>query len=268
MPDKIPSDSFVPDPSQKITLRIPSVSPALTVIMLIVLLVVFLLRLPNPPDADPVLMALGVQGTALFTQTQLYRLLTALVLVEQSSWWLAWLHMLVSGYTLFIVGASSERLWGHLRFGLMFLLGGATGILASLLLVSVGIVPENLYLVAAPNAILSTLGGEIVYMYRHRRLYGLRGRQRRTFLTTMAVINLLLGAFAPRVDLFGMIGGLLGGAVLAWFIAPFHVLRPHPDDVSAILGEDANPLQSQIVPLALYVTALVGILALGVAIAR
>ncbi len=255
----------------RVTLRIPSVLPIVTWVIGLVLLLVLLARITATPQTDQVLTTLGIQGSAVLEEAQSLRLVSSLLLLAQPyrmQWLVPGLSALLSLYTLYIVGNGAERLWGHLRFGLLYLIGGAAGCLVTLVLVAFGVVPASIALVGAPNAIMALLGGEVIYMYRHRKLYSTRGRQRQIFLGSIALLNLVLGAFAPTVDLFGMIGGLLGGALLAWYVAPLHMLRPHPDEPGALLGEDVNPLRGQLVPLALYVTGLVGLLALGVTLMR
>jgi hypothetical protein len=134
----------------------------------------------------------------------------------------------------------------------------------SLALIAVNLVPLDMVMSAGGNAVLAVLAAEQVYLYKHRKLYGKRGQQRRMYLTVLAVLVLVLGALAPRTDLFGLLGGMAGGATLAAFISPFHLPRPHPDEPGALLGEDVNPLQTRVIPLALYVSALLSVLILGV----
>ncbi len=269
-PDRNPSEAD--SANQQLKLRIPLVQPAFMLLMLATLVAFFLVRIPTAPESDPLLIRLGAQGSAILERTQVYRLFSAQLLLEQPYWGSGFVAGLLSGlvslYTFYIVGTGAERLWGHLRFALVFLLGGLAGTLLTMIFIGLNLVPADVFLATAPNAIMAVLAGEVVYMYRHRKLWGLRGAQRRIFLGGLASINLVLGAFASRVDLFGLLGGLIGGAVLAWYVAPLHLPRPHPEEPGALLGEDVNPLRSQWVTLALYVTALVGLLALGVTLTR
>jgi rhomboid protease GluP len=272
------NDSDNRNPSEKtgsgreqVTLRIPSVRPIVTWVIGGILVLVLLARMTATPATDQALMTMGIEGQAVLAEAESFRLASALVLLAQPygmRWWVPGLSALLSLYTLYIVGNSAERLWGHLRFGLVYVVGGITGALVTLVLVSVGFVPVGVAIVAAPNAIVALLSGEVVYMYRHRKLYGKRGGQRQRFLGGIAALNVVLGAFAPTVDLFGIMGGLLGGVLLAWYVTPLHVLRSHPDKPGALLGEDVNPLRGQLVPLAFYLTGLVGLLALGMTLMR
>lgn len=247
------------DEKHHIQLRIPSVSPVFTLGALVVLVLMFIVRFNANPETDIFLRQLGIQGNAVLSQAQTYRLITAQLLMEQVKPPLAFIGLLqtiLTLYTLYIVGTSTERLWGNLRFALAFFLGGAAGGTVSLMLVPLRIVPADVYLVAAPNAVMSVLAAEMVYMTRHRKLYTRRGQLRRAYLTGLLIANLVFGAFAPRVDLFGMIGALIGGAILAYFIAPLHLPRRHPDDPNTLLGEDVNPLRTRTIAITLYTLAL------------
>jgi hypothetical protein len=48
-----------------------------------------------------------------------------------------------------------------------------------------------------------------------------------------------------RVDNWAHLGGVLGGAALAWFIGPIFIVRRHPEHPDALLGEDINPLKGK-----------------------
>lgn len=254
------------DQKQSVKLRIPSVSPIFTISMLIVGFLTFLARFRADALSDVILQRLGIQGAAVLEQYQLYRLFTAQILLEQFYPPLAYLGIiqaLLSLYTLYIVGSSMERLWGNTRFALVYVLGGTTGAIVSLLLVASGVIPADIYLVTAPNAILAVLGAEWVYMFKHRRLYTRQGQLRRNYLIGLAVLNLIVGAFVARVDLFGLLGGLVGGGILATIISPLHLPRPHPDEPGALLGEDVNPLHRRTLMLTLYASVLASALLLG-----
>ncbi|MEM6282879.1 MAG: rhomboid family intramembrane serine protease [Chloroflexota bacterium] len=264
-----PPDKNASESTGQLTLRIPTVTPAFTAVMLVLLFLLTLVRIPTGPEADTLLQVFGVSGEGALQNRQAYRALTALFLLEQpyatgaASLITGLIALVISLYSFYIIGTSAERLWGHVRFGLVYFLGGMAGTLTTLIFVGAGAIPVGALVVGAPAGIVATLGGEIIYMYRHRKLYGQRGQQRRGFLGMLVLLNLIAGAFAARTDLFGLLGALIGGAVLAWYIAPVHLPRPHPEDPGALLGEDVNPITRRLVPLAVYATGLVALLALA-----
>ena len=254
------------EPASRVNLRIPSATPLFTGITQMILILLFILRsIAGSPD--PAVEAMAVQGTAVLDGAQVYRLITAqllLVLPAGGLWMLGLVQALFSLYTLYIVGNEMEKLWGNLRFGLVFVLGGASGGLLTLILTPTGLIPMDVFYVTAPTAIMATLGAQLVYMIKHRKLYGSRGIQRRNFLIGVAVINLLIAALVPQVDVFGMIGGIASGIILSIYISPYHLPRPHPEEPNALLGEDVNPLKTRIVALVAYTSVLLSAILLGV----
>lgn len=265
-PDRNPSES-PKTPAQPVTLHIPSVTPVVTVSLLIVCALMWLVRILNTAPADVTLSAFALQGDALLVQRQYYRLLTSLLLLEGVSV-VGILQALLSLYTLYIVGIPTEKLWGSLRMGLVYVLGGLSGAVLSVLSVPLGILDINALMVSAPNAIMALVGAELVYLYKHRVLYRQKARIRQYYLAGLAVLNLLVGAFAPHVDLLGMLAGIGGGALLAAYISPYMLPRQHPDHPNALIADDGNPLRLRWVALSIYSLGVLGIFALAVNLPR
>lgn len=251
-------------PAQPITLHIPSVSPVFTVTMLFTLLLLWVVRLPMSFDSDAVLSRLGFSGNTVLSLSQYYRLMTAQFLLEAAyvpTRILGVLHAIISAYTLYIVGVPTEKLWGNARTALVFILGGMTGVMVTLLLVPFDLLPANVQMTAASYSILALLAAEMVYLYKHRRIYRVHARRRQFFLVGLAAVNLVLIAFMPHVDLSGVLGSMAGGAVLAALISPYMLPRQHPDDPNGLLAEDANPLARRWWAVSLYIALLIGLLA-------
>ncbi|MEP7293047.1 MAG: rhomboid family intramembrane serine protease, partial [Chloroflexota bacterium] len=170
------------------------------------------------------------------------------------------IHLIFNMYILYAVGRQIERLFGHLRFGLIYILGGLAGSVLSVVLSD-----ANTYSVGASGAVFAVLGAQFVYLYQHRKLLGARGRAQMQSLIILAVINLVYGVISGygsglRVDNWAHIGGALGGLALTWAIGPIFIVRRHPEQADALLGEDINPLKNRIWALSLYVVALMVIL--------
>ena len=171
------------------------------------------------------------------------------------------LHLIFNCYILYQVGTSVERLFGHVRFGLVYLLGGLAGSIASAVLGD-----PRTYSVGASGAVFAVLGAELVYLYQHRKLLGVRGRAQIRSVIMFMFINFAfgaltgLGATAIRVDNWAHLGGAIGGAALAWFIAPLYIVRRHPERPNALLGEDINPLKNRYWAVSLFGAALLLVL--------
>lgn len=171
------------------------------------------------------------------------------------------MHLVFNGYALYILGRDVESLFGTVRFGIIYLLGGLSGSLASFIFTSA---PS----VGASGAIFAIFGAEMVYFYRHRKLHGAAGRQHLNQLIILMIINLALGAFSTttsfQIDNAGHIGGLVGGLVLAWFIGPSYQVKYDPETMTGFRVVDANSLRSWASASLIYTAGLVALMVYAV----
>ncbi len=262
-------------PRQRVMLHIPSVRPTATYILVLLNIAIFALRAVSS-EVDASLFLWGANHPPdVLIGGEYYRLLSSMFLhasiydfrggfAPANS-----LHLIFNMYILYAVGTSLERLFGHARFIIVYLLGGLAGSVLSTLLGSF-----ESYSVGASGAVFAVLGAEFVYLHHHRRLMGEAGRARRQSLLTFGIVNLLFGlasslpGSAMRIDNWAHIGGLAGGMTLAWFISPILTLRMHPDHPGEILGEDTNPLGKRYWVVSVYATVLVVLVFIGVFLAR
>lgn len=262
-------------PSQRVTLNIPSVTPQVTYILIAVNIIIFLVRAVSPTLDERIFLWGANHAPEVFLRGQYYRLFSAMFLhagiYDSSGQYVLGLsvHLISNMYILYAVGASMERLFGHTRFLIIYLLGGLTGSILSALLGG-----DSVYSVGASGAVFAILGAEFVYLYRHRKLMGAAGQARRRSLLVFAAMNLFAGIASAlpgsliRIDNWGHIGGLIGGMILSWFICPMLNLRLHPERPNELLGEDTNPLNKSYWAVSLYLTALIIMLFIGVSLAR
>ena len=261
-----PPDSEQPQ-GQQVILHIPSVKPNVTYAIIAINVIIFLIRAISPEIDEQFFLFGANHPPDVIAGGEIYRLFTSMFLhasifgrngsyVFQYS-----LHLIFNMYILYNVGTQIERLFGHVRFLLIYLLGGLAGGVLSVVLSD-----ASVYSVGASGAVFAVLGAEFVYLYQHRKLLGARGRAQMRGLIIMAVFNLLLGAFtglgggALRIDNWAHIGGVLGGLALTWAIGPIYIVRRHPEQPNALLGEDINPLKNRYWALSLYVVVLMLIL--------
>jgi membrane associated rhomboid family serine protease len=262
-------------PRQRINLRIPSVRPTATYVLIAINVLIFIIRAISPSiDREIFLWGANHAPYVLFGG-EYYRLFTAMFLhasvfgpggeyaLAQSA------HLIFNMYVLYAVGTTLERLIGHARFLIIYLLGGLTGSILSVLLNN-----PMVFSVGASGAVFAIIGAEFVYLYHHRKLMGAAGRARRQSLIIFGVMNLAIGLLSTlpgtsmSIDNWGHIGGLIGGLILAWFISPILNLRAHPDHPGELLGEDINPLNRRFWIVSVYATVLVVVLFIGISIAR
>lgn len=179
------------------------------------------------------------------------------------------IHIFFNMYSLYIIGRTVERFFGHLRFTLVYFLGGLTGSLMSILLNG----PE-VFSVGASGAVFAVFGAEIVFIYKHRKLLGEMGRAQLRQLLIIAGLNFFIGFASSfgsggvQIDNWGHVGGFIGGLVIAWLIGPIFIFHRHPNDPKALQTEDINPLEKQFQSLLAYVSVLLIILIVATFLSR
>lgn len=156
--------------------------------------------------------ALGAKiNQAISVDGEYYRFLTAMFLHG------GLLHILFNSYALYILGQETERIFGTARFlGLYFIAGFAGG------LASYAFSPAPS--VGASGAIFGLIGGLAAFFYQARNTLGQMARQQLGSLITIIMINLFIGFSAPQIDNWAHMGGLVGGLVVGWLLAPRFVV--------------------------------------------
>lgn len=210
---------------------------------------------------------------SLGTRVDLYPLLEldkrAVVLGE---WWRLWTVTLVHGlppfgylhlgfnmYALYLAGSLVEQLYGARVFGLLYLLGAASGSVASV--VFGGDRPS----VGASGAVFALFGVLLAVSRTHHPLVDRRARALLAQLGPIVAFNLVFGFLnAAAIDNAAHVGGLLGGLWLGYLLVPGRVptLRTawqRPTGTTSSGGETILRW--------LGVVALVGLLVVGLLVA-
>lgn len=133
-------------------------------------------------------------------------------------------HIFFNMYALFSIGSLLERHFGHGRFLLLYFLGAFSGNVLSFLF-------TQGYSVGASTAVFGLISAEAIFFYQNRELFGSYARQAIGNAVFIIVINLFLG-LAPNIDTWGHIGGLIGGAMFAWFAGPKWIMVGIPPEFS------------------------------------
>jgi membrane associated rhomboid family serine protease len=155
---------------------------------------VFLLQ--NVVGFDAVVRSYAMQPLAIGIGGEWYRLLTSMFLHGSI------LHILFNMYVLVVLGPTLERILGHGRFLLLFILSGLGGSIASYWLSA-----PNTFSVGASGAIFGLMGALLVA--------GRRLRFDVTMVLILIGINLAIGFIFSGIDWRAHLGGLLTGAALA-----------------------------------------------------
>ncbi len=153
--------------------------------------------------------ALGVKANNLILQGQVWRLFTPMLLHSIQNP----LHLAFNMYSLFYLGTNLEKFYRHWRFLGLFILGGFAGNVISFMF-------SPYQSLGASTAIFGLLGAEGVLLYQNRAVFGDKARQALSQVVMIAVINMVIGLSSRGIDIWGHIGGLIGGTLFAWFAGP------------------------------------------------
>lgn len=175
--------------------------PVVTWLLIAVNVLVFVATVPGGTSlglsggSSPLLRDFGLIPSYV-AAGQDYRLLTSMFLH------FGLLHIGFNMYALYLMGPSLERVLGRWRYLALYLAAGLVGSVASY---DLGPVLQNA--AGASGAIFGLFGAYVVVA---RRVGApLRG------IVTVIGINLVLTVTIPHIDLWGHVGGLVGGAAIA-----------------------------------------------------
>jgi rhomboid protease GluP len=202
----------------RVPLRLPSSTPLVTYTLLGVTILVYVLQMVSVAVlGGDYPAALGMKINAAIVAGEYWRLLTPMLLHGSIT------HILFNMYALYSFGRGLERIYGHSRFLLLYLLGALGGNVASFLLSS----SNSL---GASTAVFGLVAAEGVSIYLNRRILGSQARGILTNIGFVIVINLMLGFSSSGIDNWGHLGGLVAGGVFALLAGPlFAVDGFYPD---------------------------------------
>jgi rhomboid protease GluP len=123
-------------------------------------------------------------------------------------------HIFFNMYALLSIGGLLERHYGYMRFILLYFLSAFSGNVFSFLFTG-----ENGYSIGASTAVFGLIGAQLIFFYQNRELFGSFAKQAISNTLFIIAINLFIG-LTPSIDNWGHVGGLLGGAMFAWFASP------------------------------------------------
>jgi rhomboid protease GluP len=206
-----------PIPQPTYQLRLPLGRPRAVWVLLTLNIAIFaiptLLQLVgvqvNGVPINDYLLFLGAKDNeGIKLRGEYYRFLTSMFLHG------GLLHILFNAWALYALGPETERIYGTARFLAIYFLAGLAGGVASYAF-------SPYPAVGASGAIFGLIGALAVFYYTSRTLLGDAARQQLGSLITVIMINLFIGfSSGGLIDNFAHLGGLAGGAVAAWLLAP------------------------------------------------
>jgi membrane associated rhomboid family serine protease len=134
--------------------------------------------------------------------------------VTNGKWWLlitagflhgSIFHLLFNAYILWIIGSQLESIVGNIKFLIIYFFSLVGGSLASY-----WFSPFGSYSIGASGAIFGLMGAMLVI-----------GRKRNldiSQITTLVVINVVIGFVLSGIDWRAHLGGLAAGAFIAWVL--------------------------------------------------
>ncbi len=172
--------------------------PIFTYIIIGLCLIMFIIS--NFGYNTELLMLLGANFGPLVKSGEIYRLVTCMFLHAGI------MHFGFNMYSLFIVGPRVEDFFGKWKFLLIYFLSGICGSL-----LSVGM-NANVVSIGASGAIFGLFGALAYFGYTYR---GYIGAMIRSQIVPIVIYNLFLGFIIPGIDMWGHVGGLIGGVLAA-----------------------------------------------------
>lgn len=234
-----------PTPARRIPAYYPTVQPWVTYALIAIITLIFFygqsLTLNELQDFQLRWMKVN---DAIYSGDY-YRLITATFLHGN------FMHWFFNSFALYLFGREVEKTFGHVRFAIIYFLGGIGGSIGSLLWV------ENPSL-GASGAIFAIFSAVAVYYYLHVDVLGPLAQLRVRNLVVLATINIVFG-FAPgsNIDNAAHIGGLAVGFLLAWLISPKYIVGSfdagkHYEVLSYFRAPTESTPLSRMIPEAVY----------------
>ena len=184
-------------------------APIATLVLLSLNVAIFLLmELSGGSKSPEVLLNFGASYGPFIRRGEYWRLVMPMFLH------IGWLHLILNGLALYVLGRILESVYGYGRFTVIYVASGIGGSLLSITLsssVSAG----------ASGAIFGLAGAMLTTGYLHRS--AVPRRWRRAFgggIVPIIILNLILGFSIPGIDNWGHLGGLATGMVLSGLIPP------------------------------------------------
>lgn len=161
-----------------------------------------------------VLVTYGAKANDLIKQGQYWRFITPVFLHANL------LHIGLNMLNFAVLGVILERVMGHARFLLVYILTGVISIITSFVFS-----PQEIS-VGASGAIFGIVGAYTMFVLLHRRAFRGGGIPSLIWIVLVIGVNLGIGFVIPNVDNFAHLGGLLSGCLLGWLFVPLYTVTP------------------------------------------
>ncbi len=176
-------------------------TPIVTYVLIVINILIYLFdQYISAKMGTPILFILGSKFSPLIIQGEYWRLITPIFLHG------GLMHLAVNAYSLYAVGPDVEKMFGHVKFVVIYLVAGILGNVASFAFCpSVSI--------SASGAIFGLLGALLYVGIKYKEVIS---SLYVTNIVFMIVLNLTYGFLHPRIDNYAHLGGLVGGYLSAF----------------------------------------------------
>lgn len=221
----------------KMKLQRWSRKPVVTYALLAVTTIMFIIQSVSGGSTDVfALVTLGAKVNEFIIAGQWWRLITPIFLHIGIA------HFAFNALILYFLGIQLEKIFGHLRFFLLYLFSGILGNVFSFAFntsISAG----------ASTALFGMFVSTIVLSKLFPNRPGIYALSRNFLI--LIILNVLFGLFSTGVDNAGHLGGLIGGYLLSYAISAPNVIERY------------NPRNKRILYLGSYIVVLVVVLLWG-----
>lgn len=174
--------------------------PFFTYILLAIQVAVFILMEFSGGSTDSkTLIEFGAKYSPYILQGEWWRFFTPMFIH------IGFVHLLMNSFSLYLIGAEVERIYGNARFLFIYIFAGFAGTLGSF------IMTPNLS-AGASGAIFGCFGALLYFGIVYPKLFM---RSMGSSIFVLIAINLIYGFSVPGIDNAGHIGGLVGGFLAA-----------------------------------------------------
>jgi rhomboid protease GluP len=203
----VPRNTSPEPPAVVVPARSPFVTYGVMTLNILVFIAMVLSGVNLVSPSVGAVLAWGADYGPLTLHGQLWRIVTSMFLH------FGIIHIGMNMYVLYQIGPFTERLYGHLRYFVLYMLAGVGGSLVSL-----WIHPNDVG-AGASGAIFGVYGGLLAFMFAHRN--GIPAASRSAIVRSAAIFlgyNLIYG-LQGSIDLSAHIGGLAAGFLLGMLLA-------------------------------------------------
>ena len=175
--------------------------PFITYIIMAICIIMFVITRMGMDTMT--LVKYGANVTSLVKSGEWYRVITYMFLHAGI------FHIFFNMYSLYIVGPRVEDFYGKWKFLVIFLISGISGGLLSIAM------NGDVLSVGASGAIFGLFGALLYFGYNYR---GYIGSIINSQILPIVIFNLLMGFFMSGIDMWGHIGGLIGGIITSYVL--------------------------------------------------